>query len=72
MSIKTQPQPFFIVDLESERSASWPDGSRVHCKDTGKNYILDTGAWVLMGPGAGGSTKESHVPFLTLAVEVAF
>jgi hypothetical protein len=32
--------PFFRCDLESERSASWPEGSIVFCADTGKTYRL--------------------------------
>lgn len=55
MSIKTQPQPAFTVDFESERDPTWPDGSRVFCKDTQTRYILIDGTFIsLKGTGSGG------------------
>lgn len=54
MTILTCVQPRFIVDTESERSLSWPNGSRVFCKDSGKMYALIDGAWI--NPLAAGGT----------------
>jgi hypothetical protein len=61
MSIKTQPQPPFTIDTESERNIEWPDGARVYCKDTHKSYVLDNGAFILIGPGSGTGTAWGEI-----------
>lgn len=50
MAISTITQPPFIVDLESDRSTSWPDGCFVFCRDTHKMYELLSGSFYQMSP----------------------
>lgn len=52
---------FYITDLESERSTSWPNFSRVYCKDTDKLYILDGSQFILIGPSGGGSDPWTYL-----------
>lgn len=52
MTIRTQPQPYFIVSTEAERSTSWPNESLVYCEDTDKWYVLKSGAWMHLGGAA--------------------
>ena len=40
--------PNIIVDAEVERQTTWPSGSTVFCKDTGKWYILEDGVFSLL------------------------
>jgi hypothetical protein len=54
MAIKTQPQPPFTCDLESERDSSWPEGVHVFCKDTQKLYVLING--IFINTTGGGTT----------------
>ena len=48
-----------MVDLESERDISWPDGSMVYCKDTWKTYVLHSGTFYPAVPSTGGSFTAS-------------
>lgn len=63
MAVITITQPPFIVDSESERSTSWPEGSLVWCKDTLKFYQLNSSAWTLMSDSA-----SIHSALATLAL----
>lgn len=45
--------PNYIVDNESDRSTSWPEGTMVYCKDTNKLYVLEGTSWILIGPASG-------------------
>lgn len=51
MTISTNPQPPFIIDLFSEVSTLWPEGSIVFCKETGLTYILNNGTVDPIGAG---------------------
>lgn len=51
-AVITVLQPSFIADTEAEKSTSWPDGSEVTVRATGKQYRWLSGAWVQTGgPG---------------------
>jgi hypothetical protein len=47
----TSPQSY-VADTEAERSTGWPEGSKVFCKDTNKEYYLKGGAFYLLGGGS--------------------
>jgi hypothetical protein len=64
MAIITVQQPSFIVDSESERSTSWPNGSEVYCKDTKKTYRLESSVFE---PVASGTGSESDPVYTTSA-----
>lgn len=59
MTVRTQPQPRFIVDTEDERSTSWPDGSTIFVKATQSHYILIDGGFILLSSVAGSGTVNS-------------
>jgi hypothetical protein len=70
MTIKTQPQPHFIVSTEGERNTGWPDGSRVYCIDTAQSYILISGVFELVGPGGTSSIALDDLTDVVIASPV--
>lgn len=71
MTVATITQPPFIVDLESERSTTWPDGSFVFCKDTNKIYQLLSGVFIQMSPSSRNSSSASR-PLVTASNQTGF
>lgn len=46
MAIVSISQLDFLVDLESEKSVSWPDGSKVYVSSTQQSYVLLGGSFI--------------------------
>lgn len=57
MSIENIAYLYYVVDLESERTTTWPEGARVFCKDTRKLYILTNGVFIMQGLDYDGISK---------------
>lgn len=51
MAIKRYQQ-LMVIDAESDRNSSWPEGTAVFCLDTDRNYVMKGGNWVHVGATA--------------------
>ncbi len=50
----------FIVDTESEKRTSWPNGSMVHVKQTNSLYVLLNKKWNLLTSNSLFDNLEAH------------
>lgn len=70
MAIDALPNPDYVVDAESERLTTWPNGSVVYCKDSKVLYCLVTGTFNVAYNYAGGGGPGGNPTFTNVELNL--